>query len=132
MNLGGFFVKDIKLFDAELKFMNLIWELAPINSTELVKKATEELGWKKSTTYTVIRKLCKRGIIINENAVVNYIVDKKAVQRVESAEHIKKMFNGSIKSFLASFLDNDRLSEEEAKELKRIIDKNTKGGSKIE
>ena len=63
-------MKDLKLFDAEYKFMDIIWELEPINSTELTRICEKKLGWKKSTTYTMIRKLCNRGILKNENATV--------------------------------------------------------------
>lgn len=118
-------LSDIKLFDAELKFMNIIWDNAPINSTKLVSLASDELGWKKSTTYTVIRKLCKRGILQNKDAVVSYLVEREQVQKRESIEHISKMYNGSLKLFLASFLDKEKLTKDEALELKRIIDKKT-------
>ncbi len=118
-------MKDLKLFDAELKFMNIVWDEAPINSTELVKLAQEILGWKKSTTYTVIRKLCKRGILQNENAEVRYLVEREQVQKKESTDHLNKMYNGSLKFFLASFLDKETLTEEEGLELKRIIDEKT-------
>lgn len=112
----------IKLFDAEYKFMNVIWENEPVNSTALVKLANTELGWKKSTTYTVLRKLQKRGILQNKNAVVTSLVAKDKVQQSESQEFINKIYNGSLKTFLVSFLDNETISEEEAKELKKIID----------
>ncbi|MCG8482090.1 MAG: BlaI/MecI/CopY family transcriptional regulator [Clostridia bacterium] len=118
-------MKNIKLFDAELKFMNIIWDNAPINSTELVKKALDELGWKKSTTYTVIRKLCDRGVLQNKNTIVTALVDRKQVQREASQDHLKKMYDGSLKLFLASFLDKEQLTEREALELKELIDKKT-------
>ena len=76
-------MESIKLSDSEMKFMNVIWDRAPINSTELVKLVESEFGWKKSTTYTVIRRLSQRGIVKNENAVVSYLV-----KREEALAHI--------------------------------------------
>lgn len=118
-------MKDLKLFDAELSFMNIVWDSAPIKSTELVKLANEKLGWKKSTTYTVIRKLCKREILQNEHAEVTPLVEREQIQKRESTNHLNKMYKGSLKFFLASFLDKEKLTEEEALELKRIIDEKT-------
>lgn len=117
---------EIKLFDAEMKFMNIIWNNAPINSTLLAKLANEELGWKKSTTYTVLRKLGKKGILKNENATVTYLVEREEVQQSESEEFIDKVYDGSLKLFLTSFLNKEKLSEAQALELKKIIDENTK------
>ncbi|SNS85563.1 Predicted transcriptional regulator [Anaerovirgula multivorans] len=117
---------EIKLFDAEMKFMNIIWNNAPINSTSLAKLANEELGWKKSTTYTVLRKLGKRGVLKNENATVTYLVEREEVQQSESEEFIDKVYDGSLKLFLTSFLNKEKLSESQALELKKIIDENTK------
>jgi len=122
-------METIKLFDAEYRFMSLIWEKEPINSTELVKFANIELGWKKSTTYTVIRKLQERGIIKNENATVFALVPKRQVQKNESREFIDKIYDGSLKMFLVSFLDKENISEEEAAELKKIIDEKARGGN---
>lgn len=118
-------MENIKLFDAELKFMSIIWDKAPINSTELVKIALDELGWKKSTTYTVIRKLCDRGVLQNKNTVVTALVDRQQVQKEASQDHLKRMYDGSLKMFLASFLDKEKLTEREALELKKIIDEKT-------
>ncbi len=115
-------MKIIKLSDSEMKFMNLVWQNAPVNSTELVKLAELNLGWKKSTTYTVIRRLSQRSILKNENATVSYLVKKEEVQQVKGEELIGKVYEGSIKTFLAAFLNKERISKEEAKELKSMID----------
>lgn len=119
---------EIKLFDAEYRFMEILWNHGPINSTELVKICNEKLGWKKSTTYTTIKRLSERKIVKNEKAVVNYLVTKEEVRIVESREHLNKLYNGSIKMFLTSFLNKEELSMEEVKELKELIDKKINEG----
>lgn len=111
-----------KLFDAEYKFADLVWEHEPINSTELVKLSRTRLGWKKSTTYTVLRKLCERGILSNEEATVTAVVKKADAQKYESRMVVDKTFNGSLPQFLTAFLGGKKLSEQEAEELKRIIE----------
>jgi predicted transcriptional regulator len=118
----------IKITDAELKFMNMVWENAPINSTELVKLANNKLGWKKSTTYTVIRNLCKRNILQNENATVNYLIDRESIQYSECDQIINKIYDGSLKLFLTAFLEKEKLSQKDADELKKIIDENMTEG----
>lgn len=121
---------DYKLFESEYKFMEIIWEHSPVNSTKLVALCLEELGWKKSTTYTVLRKLCERGITKNVDATVTYLVKREEIQMQESKALLEKSFGGSLPMFLASFLKKESLSEQEAKELKRIIDESTEGRGK--
>lgn len=111
-----------KLFDAELKFMNIIWEREPIGSGNLVKVCNEKLGWKKSTTYTVLRKLCNRGILKNEETIVTAIIKKEETQRYESNEVVEKSFGGSLPKFLTAFLGDKKISRKEAEELKKLID----------
>ena len=113
---------DHKLFEAEYKFMEIVWTHSPINSTNLAVLCAEELGWKKSTTYTVLRKLCQRGITKNEDATVTYLVSKEEIQLQESKALLEKSFGGSLPAFLASFLKKESLSVQEARELRRIID----------
>lgn len=115
-------MEPYKLFDAEHKFVSLIWEYEPVNSTELVRLSLENLGWKKSTTYTVLRKLCERGILKNEDAVVASLVKREEVQKYESETLIEKAFNGSLPQFLTAFLDGKRLSPKDAAALKTIIE----------
>ena len=115
-------MEQIKIFDAEYRFMNLIWDHLPIASTQLVKLANEELGWKKSTTYTVVRRLCERGVLVNENAVVTALVTREQVMRAESEEHIGKVYDGSLKLFFTTFLQKEKLSKDEIDELKKIVD----------
>lgn len=119
---------EIKLFDAEYRFMDILWKHGPINSTSLVKICEKELGWKKSTTYTTIKRLSERNIVENKSATVNYLVSKDEVRTIESKEHIDKLYEGSIKMFLASFLSKEKLSVEEVKELKDLIDEKISEG----
>lgn len=115
-------MEKYKLFDAELKFMNIIWEREPIGSGDLVKVCNEKLGWKKSTTYTVLRKLCNRGILKNEKTIVTAIIKKEETQRYESHEVVEKSFGGSLPKFLTAFFGDKKISREEAEELKKLID----------
>lgn len=119
-------MEPYKLFDAEYKFACLVWDNEPINSTELVKLSQSVLGWKKSTTYTVLRKLCQRGILKNEEATVTSIIKKEDALKYESEMVIEKSFNGSLPQFLTAFLGGKGISSQEAEELKRIIEEATK------
>ena len=116
----------LKLFDAEYKFMEIIWEHEPINSTQLTKICEERLGWKKSTTYTMLRKLAKRGILQNENTIVTALVKQEEVQKYESEVFLEKNFAGSLPSFLAAFLQDKKLTKEEAEEIQKLIQEATK------
>ncbi|MFD0711985.1 BlaI/MecI/CopY family transcriptional regulator [Paenibacillus sp. GCM10027626] len=115
-------MEQFKLFDAEYKFMNLIWEHEPLNSTELSRLCQQELGWKKSTTYNMIRKLTERGILQNEQAVVTSLINREQVQKYESEVLLEKAFDGSLPSFLAAFLKDKKLSKAEADEIKKMIE----------
>ncbi len=119
-------MEKYKLYDAEFKFCSLIWDSEPINSTELVKLSQARLGWKKSTTYTVLKKLCERGILKNEDTMVSAIVKREDAQRYESTNIVEKAFDGSLPQFLTSFFGGRKISEKEAEELKRIIEEAAK------
>lgn len=119
-------MEEYKIFDAESKFLDIIWELEPVNSTELTKVCFEKLGWKKSTTYTMIRKLAGRGILINENAIVSALIKKEQVQKYESETLLEKSFDNSLPTFIASFLKDKKLSRIEAEEIKKMIEEATK------
>lgn len=116
-------MEKIKIFEAEYKFMNIIWDNEPVGSPELVMLANEQLGWKKSTTYTVLRRLSERGAIENNNTVVTSLVTREEVMYMESQEHINKIYEGSMKLFFSTFLKKEKLSDDELDELKNIIDK---------
>ncbi len=119
-------MEEFKLFDAEYKFMDIIWELEPINSTELTKVCLKKLGWKKSTTYTMIRKLAGRGILKNENETVEALVKREEVQKHDSEVLLNRTFNNSLPIFLATFLQDKELSKQEAEEIKKMIEEATK------
>lgn len=119
-------MQDLKIFDAEYKFLNIIWDSEPINSTQLTKICLEKLGWKKATTYTVLRKLCDREILKNDNATVTALVKRGQVQKYESETLLDKSFDGSLPTFLATFLEGKKISQQEAEELKKMIEEATK------
>lgn len=116
------FMEIPKIPDGEYRFADLVWENEPINSTALIKTAQERLGWKKATSYTVLRKLCEKGILKNENATVTAIVKKDEVCRQESEQLIHRSFGNSLPAFVAAFLRDKKLTRQEAEELKRLID----------
>ena len=111
-----------KVFESEYRFCLILWENEPIKSGDLAKICAEQLDWKKSTTYTVIKRLEERGILKNENSVVTSLVSKEDVQCSESREFIDRTFNGSLPGFIAAFTSKKKLSAEEIDEIKRMID----------
>ncbi len=119
--------QDLKLFDAEFRFACIVWEHEPIQSGELAKQCEQELGWKRTTTYTVLKKLCTRGILQNEGSVVTALVKREQVQQYESRAVLDKSFGGSLPKFIAAFLDGGKLSQKEADEIKQLIDRFQEG-----
>ena len=111
-----------KVFESEYRFCLILWEREPIKSGELVSLCAERLGWKPTTTYTVIKRLCERGILKNENAVVTSLVSKDAVQAAEIDELVEKKFEGSFPSFIAAFAKRGNISEKELDEMQAMID----------
>ena len=111
-----------KLFEAEYNLIDLIWAHEPINSTELVKKAEETLGWKKSTTYTVLRKLVHKGFLRNEEATVSALISREEALYAESKDFLDRFFQGSLPSFLASFTGERKLSEKELAEIRKMME----------
>lgn len=110
-----------KIFDSELRFCEILWEHQPVRSSELAHLCAEKLGWKKSTTYTVIKRLTKRGVVQTEDAVVTALVSRDQVQRAESRAFVERNFSGSLPGFLNAFVGGRGLSAEEADELRRMI-----------
>ncbi|MGI2293758.1 BlaI/MecI/CopY family transcriptional regulator [Paenibacillus sp. GXUN7292] len=115
-------MEEHKLFDAEYKFISLVWEHEPLNSTELSKLCLQELGWKKSTTYNMIRKLVERGLLQNEQATVTSLVKREQIQKYESEALLEKAFDNSLPTFIAAFLKDKKLSKAEAEEIKKMIE----------
>ena len=114
-------MEKIKIFDAEYRFMCLVWEREPVNSTELVRLCENEFGWKKSTTYSVIRRLSERGALKNENATVSALVSRLEVQKNESRQIMEKTFDNSLPSFITAFLHDKKISKSEAKQIMKMI-----------
>jgi len=112
-----------KIFESEYRFCLILWEHEPISSIELVKICKEQLGWSKSTTYTVIRRLADRGVLKSENAIVASLVSKEEAQRAELDELVEKRFEGSLPAFIAAFARRQELSDAEIEEIRRIIEK---------
>jgi len=115
-------MKYYKLAETEEKFAELIWQNEPIGSGDLVKLSEKEVNWKKSTTYTVLKKLCEKGIFRNENAVVSSQISKDVYYAKQSIRFVEDTFGGSLPKFLTSFISGKKLSNNQAEELKRLID----------
>lgn len=112
---------EYKLTEVESCFVELIWDSEPIGSGELVKLCEKELSWKKSTTYTELRRLCDKGILCNESSIVTSIFKKDEFYAKKSNQFVADTFAGSLPRFVAAFTRNKRLSEHEINELERLI-----------
>ena len=112
-----------KIFESEYRFCLILWEQEPVRSARLAELCRERLGWSKTTTYTVIKRLSDRGVLKNENAVVTALVSKEQVQCSELDELMEKKFEGSLPAFIAAFGRRQALSEEEIAEIRRIIER---------
>lgn len=112
-----------KIFESEYRFCLILWEYEPISSGELAKLCQEQLGWKRTTTYTVIKRLSERGVLKNENAIVSSLVSKDEVQAAEIDEFVEKKFEGSLPAFLAAFTKRQKISKEELDEVQKMIDR---------
>jgi predicted transcriptional regulator len=119
-------MEEYKLYEAEFKFMDIIWKQEPINSTELTKLCLQLLGWKKSTTYTMIKKLSERSILSNQHAIVTSLIQREQVQKYESEQLMEKNFDNSLPTFLATFLKDKTLTKNEAEEIKKMIEEASK------
>ena len=117
-----------KVFESEYRFCLILWEHEPVKSSELVKMCQEQLGWKPTTTYTVIKRLSERGVLKNENTIVTSLVSKDEVQAAEIDELVETKFEGSLPAFIAAFTRRKKLSEREIDELQRMIDHFREGG----
>ena len=120
-------METFNIWDSDYRFMQIIWAHAPVPSGQLVDLSRQQLGWKKSTTYNAIRRLCEKGLIKNERAVVTVLVPQEQVQAEESHAFLERTFNGSLPRFLAAFLNGKAISTEEAREIQRLIDAHQEG-----
>lgn len=113
---------DYELGAIQTQFVELIWEREPIGSGELVKLCSEKFEWKKSTTYTVLRKLCEKGIMKNEDGVVSSVVSREAFYAAKSGQFVDETFKGSLPAFIAAFASDKKLSRKEVDEIQQMID----------
>jgi len=111
-----------KIHEGEYRFCLILWEHEPVKSKELVRLCQEQLGWKSTTTYTIIKRLSERGILKNENTIVTSLVSKDQVQAAEIDELVEKKFEGSLPAFLAAFARHQKLSDREVDALQAMID----------
>ena len=118
-----------KVFESEYRFCLILWENEPIKSSELVSLCREQLGWKPTTTYTVIKRLSERGVLKNENTIVSALVSKDEVQAAEIDEMVEKTFEGSLPAFIAAFTKHRKLSAEEIDAVQGMIDRYRRGES---
>lgn len=114
---------EYKLTESEEKFAELIWQNGSVSSGDLVKLCENEMNWKKSTTYTVLKKLCEKGIFKNENALVSSLISKDEYQARQSIRFVEHTFGGSLPKFLTAFIGAKKLNKHQADELKKLIDK---------
>ena len=114
---------EYKLGEIETRFAELIWANAPVPSGELVKLAEKELGWKKSTTYTMLRRLCQRGLFENRNSVVHTLVTREEFFARQSHQFVEETFSGSLPAFLAAFTSKKELSDDDVRQLQQLIDR---------
>ena len=116
-------MEQVQLGVIEMRFANLIWEKEPMSSGELVKLCAGELSWKKSTTYTVLRKLCDRGLFQNRDGIVTSLISREEYKAIQSQNFVEEAFAGSLPSFLTAFTANRKLTEEEIARLQELIDR---------
>lgn len=120
---GDAFVADIKIGLIESEFAEIIWTQEPITTTNLVKIASEKFGWKRTTTHTVIKRLCQKGLFVNQSGIVTSLISRDEFFSMQSIAYVENTFKGSLPAFVAAFMRGNKISPEEAAELRRLIDK---------
>ncbi len=120
---------EYKLGLVEAKFADIVWQRAPLSTKELVKVCEEELNWKRTTTYTVLKKLCDRGIFLTESSTVTARITKDEFYAMQSERFVEETYDGSLPAFIAAFASRKRLSEAEIGEIRRMIDAYEEGKS---
>ena len=120
---------DFELGEVQARFADLVWANEPIGSGELVKLCQTELNWKKPTTYTVLRKLCEKGIFQNENGAVTSLISREDFYSAKSEQFVEETFQGSLPAFVAAFMSRKPLSDSEAEEIQKMIDEYRSGGN---
>ena len=117
-------MSELRMGAIESRFADMIWQNEPVTSPELVKLAAKELDWKKSTTYTVLKRLCERGIFQNNDGIVTSLISKQDFYAVQSEKFVEETFSGSLPAFLAAFTTRKKLSDAEINELQELINQN--------
>ena len=125
---GGALMDNMELGEVQLRFAELVWHYAPLPSGELVKLCQRELNWKKPTTYTVLRKLCEKGLFKNENGLVSVVMTQEQFYAAKSEQFVEDAFDGSLPAFITAFTSRKKLSAAEVDEIQRMIDTFRKEG----
>lgn len=115
-------MEHMKLAELESRFVELVWQREPIHSGELALLCERELHWKKSTTYTVLRRLCQKGILQNQNAVVTALIKKQEYYAIQSEQFVEETFQGSLPQFLTAFMSRKKLSPKQIAQIRQMID----------
>lgn len=113
---------DMKLGAIETRFAEIIWANAPLTTNQLIKLCAEELEWKRTTTYTVLKKLCEKGIFKTENSLVTVLISKQEFEGLQSEQFVEETFKGSLPAFLTAFNSRKKLSDHEIDEIQKLID----------
>ena len=113
---------EMKLGMLEARFADIIWEKEPLTTKELVSICEKELNWKRTTTYTVLKKLCDRGIFATKDSVITSVISKDGFYAIQSEEFVKDNFHGSLPAFIAAFTTRNALTREELEEVKKLVD----------
>ena len=123
LDKGGVFMdRDTSLTNADYKLMDIVWDAEPVASPELCRLAEARLGWKRTTTYTVIKRLCQKGYLDNKSTIVTSRIAREEVGRAEGQQILQRNFKGSLPAFLAAFLENDSISDKDADEIEKMIE----------
>ena len=122
---------NLELGEVQLRFAELVWHNAPLPSGELVKICERELHWKKPTTYTVLRKLCEKGLFKNENGLVSVVISQEAFYAAKTERFVEETFDGSLPAFITAFTSRKKLSAAEVEEIQRMIERLRKEGGPL-
>ena len=114
---------DMKLGIIETRFAEIIWANAPLTTNQLIRLCAEKLEWKRTTTYTVLKKLCEKGIFKTENSMVTVLVSRQEFEGMQSEQFVEETFNGSLPAFLTAFNSRKKLSNAEIDEIQKLIDR---------
>ncbi|MBR5521229.1 MAG: BlaI/MecI/CopY family transcriptional regulator [Oscillospiraceae bacterium] len=117
-----------KIFESEYRFCLILWENEPVTTVQLVKLCQDQLGWKRTTTYTVIKRLAERGVLTNDNGTITALISKEDAQGYEIDELVEKKFEGSLPAFIAAFTKRQDMSEADLDEIQLMIDRIRNGG----